>query len=139
MNAAIPAGLIGSWKLISVHYTLSDTGETIDEPLAGTCSFDANGRWTLIVIPRDADPPTNETERAALFGRIIAFSGRCRFDGERLETRPDVASNPAFKEITFVRSVTVDGDRLTMVQPEWEHPLFSGRKTVATAVWDRDG
>ena len=138
MEQTILAGLIGSWKLVSVHYTMSDNGEVIDEPVEGVCNFDVRGRWTVVVVPRGVGPPVNEAQRAAIFDRTVAFSGLCHFVNDRLEVRPDAASNPTFKDMTFIRFFNLDGDRLTISQPEWEHPFFPGRKTVGTVLWDRD-
>jgi hypothetical protein len=70
MEQEAPIGLIGSWKILSVRYIMSDNGEIIDEPLEGVCSFDANGRWTVFAIPRATAAPTNDTERAAIYGRL---------------------------------------------------------------------
>jgi hypothetical protein len=47
------SGLIGSWKLVSVQFRMSDNGEIIDEPIGGSCTFDCNGRWTVVAIPSD--------------------------------------------------------------------------------------
>jgi len=45
-------GLIGSWRLIALQFTMSDNGEVIDEPIEGISTFDANGRWTMIALPQ---------------------------------------------------------------------------------------
>jgi len=93
MNAML-AKLIGSWTLQSLKFTMSDTGEVIEAPMEGVCTFDANGRWTVVTVPADMSGPTNDAERAALFNRTIAFSGPCQFDGNKLTVIPDFASYP---------------------------------------------
>ncbi|MGE0225746.1 MAG: lipocalin-like domain-containing protein [Acetobacteraceae bacterium] len=130
--------LIGSWKLVSIVFTMSDNGETICQPLSGFCTFDADGRWTVVAVPSDLPAPTTDAERVTLFNRTIAFSGRCSVSGNRLTVKVDVAWNPAFHGSELVRFVDLEGDRLIVTQPEWEHPFFNGRKTVVTVEWVRE-
>jgi len=80
----------------------------------------------------------HDAECAAIFNRIIAFSGRCKLHGNRLNAIVDTAWNPAFQGAELVRFIDLQGDRLTITQPEWEHPFFKGRKTVVTIAWDRE-
>jgi hypothetical protein len=138
MEQGTPAELIGSWTLASAYFTMSDNGEVIAHQAEGICTFDKNGRWTVFAMPKDAKAPANEQERAAIYDRLVAFSGRCVFQGNRLEVTPDNIWNPALKGQRFVRFLNLDGDCLTITQPEWEHPFFPGRKTVATILWQRE-
>jgi hypothetical protein len=138
MGEAGLSGLIGSWRLIALQFTMSDNGEVIDEPMEGVSTFDANGRWTFVGVPSDLAGPTNDAERAAIFNRSIAFSGRCEVTGNQINVKADVMSNPALKGLEFTRFFTLDGDRLTITQPEWPHPFFNGRKAVALVSWQRD-
>ena len=138
MNDINRDGLLGSWKLTSVQFRMSDNGEILDEHLQGFCTFAANGRWTAVAVPSDLDAPGSDAERSAIFSRTIAFSGRCSFDGNQMTAKLDVAWNPAFKGVELQRIVELEGDRLTIIQPEWEHPFFKGRKTVVTVSWERD-
>lgn len=117
---------------------MSDNNEVIDKPRQGVCTFDANGRWTVVGVPSDAAGPTNDIERATLFSRIVAFSGRCELNGNQMNVKVDVAWNPAFKGMEFTRFIELEGDRLTITQPEWEHPFFKGRKTVVVVSWERE-
>jgi len=138
MGEAGLSGLIGSWRLISVQFRMSDNGEVIDEPIEGVATFDANGRWTVVAVPSDLAGPTSDAERAAIFNRTIAFSGRCELHGNQMNVKADVAWNPAFKGMEFTRFLDLEGDRLTITQPEWEHPFFKGRKTVVVVSWERE-
>jgi hypothetical protein len=130
--------LIGSWRLVSLQFRMSDNGEVVDEPMDGFCTFDAGGRWTFVGIPADLAGPTNDQERAAVFSRTVAFSGKCTLKGNQLDTKLDVAWNPAFKGFEFTRFIELRGDRLTVIQPEWKHPFFNGRLAVAEVRWERD-
>ena len=138
MGAARFSELIGSWRLMSVQFRMSDTGEVIDEPMEGVGTFDANGRWTVVAVPADLAGPTSDAERVALFNRTVAFSGRCELNGNQMNVTADVAWNPAFKGMEFTRFINLEGDRLTITQPEWEHPFFKGRKTIVVVSWQRE-
>ena len=89
-------------------------------------------------MPCGRKAPTTDQEHAELFNRLIAFSGRCRRDGAGIMVKIDVAWNPAFIGAEIYRAIDLKGDRLTVTQPEWEHPFFPGRKTVVTVYWDRE-
>src|SRR6516165_3693610 len=62
--------LVGTWKLVSVKFELTDTGESIDmygpEPL-GYFILTAEGRLIVIETVRDRQPPQNDVDNAALF------------------------------------------------------------------------
>jgi Lipocalin-like domain len=130
--------LVGSWRLVSVQFKMSDDGEVIEEHHNGVCTFDADGRWTAISTPFGVAVPETDGDRAAVFSRIVAFSGRFRLDGNQMFTKIDVAWNPAFVNAEWLRIIDLNGNRLTMTQPEWEHPFFPGRKTVVTVIWVRE-
>ena len=36
------------------------------------------------------------------------------------------------------RIVEIDGERMTITQPEWEHPFFPGRKMTGIVTWLRE-
>ena len=99
---------------ISVQFRISDNGEVIDEPMEGVSTFDANGRWTFVGVPSDLAGPTSDAERAAIFSRTIAFSGRSELNGNQLNAKIDVAWNPAFKGFEVTRFIDLEGDRLTI-------------------------
>jgi hypothetical protein len=131
-------GLIGSWKLVSMQFRMSDNGEILDEPMQGICTFDANGRWTVLAVPPNLIAPTNDGERAAIFNRMIAYSARCTFTANQLNAKIDAAWTPDFKGMQFNRFVDLESDMLTITSPEWEHPFFEGRKTVVVVSWERE-
>jgi len=109
MTGSILNALIGSWKLTSVDFKMSDNGEIISENLTGFCTFDANGRWTAVTVPSGRKAPTTDQERVELFNRLIAFSGRCRQDGAAIMVKIDVAWNPAFIGAEIYRAIDLRG------------------------------
>jgi hypothetical protein len=133
--------LVGSWRLVTAKGKLSDSGKLVDllgpDPL-GFCTFDANGRWTVVTTASGLATPTSDLERAGLFTRMVAFTGRYHIDGDLIVTKVDVAWSPALVGSDLTRVADLDGDQLTLIQPEWEHPFFPGRKMVGIVVWSRE-
>ena len=67
--------LVGTWKLTSVKFELTDTSESIDMYGPETLGFlilTAEGRFMVIETVRDRQPPQNDDDNAALFKSMIA-------------------------------------------------------------------
>jgi hypothetical protein len=132
--------LVGSWRLVSIRTTLSDTGETIDlfgtDPLGyGIFTFD--GRWMVMVtsVSRTASDTEGQTDNSGRFG---AYSGRYFLAGNKVTVRVDVASRPESMGQEQVRFAVLNGDILTLTTPEQELEWAGGSKGVGTAVWERE-
>jgi hypothetical protein len=138
MANSLLSELVGSWKLVSGQFKMSDNGEIIIEHPHGFCTFDSNGRWTAVSVRSGQKKPETDQECADLFNHMVAFSGRCRTDGAGIVVTVDAAWNPAFTGAELHRTVDIRDDRLTIAQPEWEHPFFPGRKTIVTVYWERE-
>ena len=135
------APLVGSWCLLSVGSTFTDTMERI-EPWGpnpeGRMVFDSGGRIVFIFTKPNREPPTNDTERARLFDGLLAYTGLVRLDGPgRLITTVDVAWNPAFGG-EQLRFFAIDDDRLTIRTAEHINPQFPMRKLVADVIFMRE-
>jgi hypothetical protein len=134
--------LVGSWKLVSAVGKMSDTGEIVHllgpNPL-GFCMFDANGRWMVVTSASLLPILTNDADRAEWFSRrLVAFSGRFDLSQNSIVVSVDVAWNPALVGATMTRVVEMDRERMTLIQPEWEHPFFPGRKMIGIVTWHRE-
>ena len=134
--------LVGSWRLVSLGATMSDTQERI-EPYGsnpdGYMTLSASGRIMFLFMNSNRPAPTTDQERAALFNLMTAYTGHVRIDAPgRLTTRVDLAWNPQFQG-EQIRFFTLEGDRLTIRSPEQTHPLYRDRLLVADVVWVREG
>jgi hypothetical protein len=123
--------LVGTWKLVSVKFELTDTGESIDmygpEPL-GYFILTAEGRLIVIETVRDRQPPQNDDDNAALFKSMLAYSGHCRvLDDNRFVTDVDVAWHPAWMNTEQTRAFEIDDDLLSVSTVGMVHPNFPGR------------
>jgi Lipocalin-like domain len=133
--------LVGSWKIISAEGRFVDSNEVVQllgpAPL-GYCMFDENGRWIVVTTAAQSATVT-DAECARWFRqRMVAFSARYEIREDTILAKVDVAWNPALVGAQIPRQVELDGNRMTITQPAWEHPFFPGRKMVGVIVWERE-
>src|SRR5438132_2667133 len=112
-----PKSLVGTWKLVSVNFELTDTGESTDmygpDPL-GFLVLTAEGRFMVIETARDRQPPQNDADNAALFKSMLAYSGHCHFlDDNRFVINVDVGWHPAWMNTEQTRAFEIDRDLLS--------------------------
>jgi hypothetical protein len=135
------SALLGSWRLLSMGFTFTDTKERI-EPRgsnpSGCLVLDASGRIMVLFTRSNRRPPTNDGERAILFNDIMAYTGLIRLDGaDCFITTVDGAANPSWSG-EQVRIFTMDGDRLTIGSNPQAVPLFPGRLVVGDMDFVRE-
>ena len=133
--------LVGSWRLVSLGVTLSDTRERI-EPYGkhpvGYMVLSDSGRIMFLFTTANRQVPETNQARAELFDSMTAYTGHVRIDAPgRLTTRVDLAWNPGF-EGDQIRFFTLEGDRLTIQSAEQTHPQYRERLLVADVVWVRE-
>lgn len=135
------SGLLGSWKLISAPVRMEDTGEVI-EPLGpdprGYVIFAPNGRMMVILTAGGRSPPANDTESAALFHAMTAYTGRFEVHQNRVLFKIDAAWQPAWENTELLRFFELEGDKLTVRTAVQEHPAYPGRKLRSVLTWTRD-
>ena len=133
--------LVGSWRLVSLGLTFSDTGERV-EPYGlhpdGYMVLEASGRIMFLFTKANRSAPASDAERAMLFNDMTAYTGLVRLDGlERFITTIDLAWNPVWQG-EQLRFFTLDGDRLTIRSAEQTHPATGDRLLVGDLVWTRE-
>ena len=117
--------LFGWWKILSFQVEFEDAGEP-----ANTYGINPLGhllieRDRMMSILTSRDRP--DTAPAALFGTIIAYSGSCRVEGDKLIVKVETAWHPAWVGTEQVRFFKVDGSVLSMTTAWQTHPLYGGR------------
>jgi hypothetical protein len=135
----------GTWKLISEHRTLVDTGETVDlnpgVSVSGYITYGRDGRMIGLVVrgsrpkPESVDKMTDQ-QRANLFRSMVAYGGTYKFQGGTMEHYVDISWNEVWTGTTQIRDVKRDGDRLIF---RTRPAPFSGdgRMSVVTLVWEK--
>ena len=121
--------LVGTWRLVS-EAAWDAAGQpypTVLGPMPmGVLSFTAAGR--MIAVLADGRPDPIDGTRA-----YASYCGTYTFDGARLITHPDGASDDRFRS-PQIRDVHFEGDRLTMRPPAG----FVGAEGVRREyVWER--
>ena len=108
------SALVGTWKL--VRATARDAaGKPLPEPYAGKgigrVVFTADGRMQSVVCDGRRELTPGETRD------YNSYCGNYTFDGSRLVTRVDAASDPSRVGGDQVRGVRFEGERVVLLPP----------------------
>jgi hypothetical protein len=136
-----PAGhLIGVWPLLSIKVEFIDTGELADvygpRP-SGFLIFTGSGRMMAIVTAGDRGPPETQSDRAALFDEMMAYTGNYRIEDDKFVTSVDVAWHPVWNGTDQPRFFQLEGDVLTITTPQQTRPKYDNRPVRGILVWHR--
>ena len=106
--------IVGTWKLAAA--TARDrSGNPLPAPFGGKgmglLTLNAGGRMMAVICDSRPELPAG-TDRA-----YSSYCGNYSFDGSRLITRVDAASDPARLGSDQVREVSFDGDRMILRPP----------------------
>lgn len=134
--------LVGSWRLISVEATFTDTGErvaTFGPAPNGRMVLTQAGRIMFLITKSERLPPATDAARATLFNETIAYSGQVRLDGPgQFVTKVDMSLFPEEIGTEKLRLFALDGDRLVITRPEQTSRVTKGRTAVSNLVWQRE-
>jgi hypothetical protein len=134
--------LVGSWRLLSVEATFTDTGEriaTFGAAPNGRMIFTPAGRIMFLITKPDRQPAGSDAARAMLFNETIAYSGQVRLAGPgQFVTVVEISLLPEEVGTEKLRLFTIDGDRLIITRPEQTSRVTKGRRAVSTLVWTRE-
>ena len=135
------AQLFGAWRLVSIQVQMEDTGELLDlhgtDP-RGFIIFAPEGRMAAVITSGGRKLPTTDTETAALFRDMSAYTGRFRIEGNLMFNAVDVAWHPAWDNTPQPRFFVLDGGRLTLTTKVQGHPSHPGRMMRGIVVWTRE-
>jgi len=106
--------IVGTWKLVGAKARDRD-GKALPEPYGGKglgrVMFNADGRMMAVTCDGRNELPA---------GAVRAYSSYCgnyTFDGSRLVTRVDAASDPSRVGSDQVRGVRFEGERVVLLPP----------------------
>ena len=106
--------IVGTWKLVAAA-ARDHSGNPLPAPYGGKgmgrVMFNADGRMMAVTCDGRAELPAG-TSRA-----YSSYCGTYTFDGARLVTRVDAASDPARIGSDQVREVSFNGDRMILRPP----------------------
>ena len=106
--------IVGTWKLL--HTTARDaTGAARPAPYGGNAlgrvTFTADGRMMSVVCDGRPELPAGVTREYS------SYCGNFTYDGEKLVTRVDAASDPSRIGSDQVRGVRFEGERMVLIPP----------------------
>lgn len=134
--------LVGSWRLLTVAATFTDTGErvaTFGPDPSGRMALTPAGRIMFLITRSNRQPPANDAARATLFNTTIAYSGEVRFAGAgQFITTVEISLFPDEIGTEKLRRFALDGDRLTITRPEQTSRVTQGRTAVSELIWARE-
>ena len=133
--------IVGTWRLVSVHYEDQATGECT--PLYGAHPkgiqiATPEGRWLALMTAEGRGVPNTDDERAQALKTMIAYTGRYRVEGGNVITKVEAAWNEAWVGTEQVRAIRFDRDKLYLQSPPMPHPNIGGRVVRVIVEWQRD-
>jgi hypothetical protein len=136
------APLVGSWRLLSVEATFTDTGErvaTFGPNPSGRVVVTPAGRIMFLITKSDRLPAANDAMKATLFNETIAYSGTVRLAGPgQFVTTVEMSLFPEEIGTDKLRLFKIDGDRLIITRPEQTSRVTKGRRAVSNLIWMRE-
>ena len=123
--------IVGTWKL--VRATAKDgNGAPLPEPYGGNgigrVTFTADGRMQSVVCDGRRDMPPGVARDYS------SYCGNYTFDGTRLVTRVDAASDPSRIGSDQVRGVRFDGELVVLTPPPRQS---AGNQEYRELTWQR--
>jgi Lipocalin-like domain len=123
--------IIGTWRLVAAA-AHDGNGQPLPSPYGakgmGRVAFSADGRMMSVVCDGRPELPLG------VHRDYSSYCGNYTFDGARLVTKVDAASDPARIDSEQVRDVRFDEDRMILRPP----PRRSGDRTEQRELtWER--
>lgn len=129
--------LFGTWRLLTIEFVTSDTGERTEmygaDPL-GFITITPDQRMMAIISVREP----RERDDAALFKQMMAYTGPVRIEGDdQFITTVEAAWHPGWVGTEQARFFTIADDILSIISAEVSHPNYPGRKGRGIVRWER--
>ena len=123
--------IVGTWKLVRAS-AKDANGNPLPEPYGGhgigRLTFTAEGRMQSVVCDGRREMPPGETRDYS------SYCGNYSFDGTRLVTRVDAASEPSRIGSDQVRGVRFEGERMILSPPPRQTDAGAQFRELA---WDK--
>ena len=123
--------VVGTWKLMRAT-SHNPAGAPLPEPLGGNgigrLTFTADGRMMSVICDGRRELP------AGVAREYSSYCGNYTFDGSRLVTRVDAASDPSRIGSDQVRGVRFEGGRMILTPPPRR---VGGSEEYRELIWER--
>ena len=130
--------LVGSWRLLSVEATFTDTGERVatfgPEP-SGRVVVTETGRIMFLITRSNRIPAADDAARASLFNATIAYSGTILLTGpNEFVTTVEMSLFPEEVGMEKRRLFRIQGDRLIITIPQQTSRVTGRRVAVSELI-----
>ncbi len=133
------AKLYGTWKLLSIQFANSATGERRDmygpDP-QGYIVMTPDNRMMTVITSGDRTAAGGDSD-GALFGSMMAYCGPFRIEGNVFITQVEVAWHPSWVGTEQGRTFSIEDDILSITSAEVAHPMFPGQPGRGIIRWQR--
>lgn len=133
--------LVGSWRLVSIQAQFvgeSGTHDLLGPNPIGRVIYSADRHFVVFFSRSDRKPPTNDAEAAALLRSMLGYTGRFRIEGNQITSTFDGAWTEVYRQGEQVRTISIEGDTLTVRSPPQPSGMYPGKTATTTAVLVRE-
>jgi hypothetical protein len=129
--------LLGTWKLVSFQIETEDSSERRDV-------YDTHPLGVLVLTERrftallTASDQSHDADAAALFDRMMAYSGHYRVQADKIITFVDIAWHPAWLGTEQIRFFKLDDNKLSISSLPLQHPKFPDQLVRGIVVWQKE-
>ena len=133
--------LIGTWKLMSA--VMEDVESKVQtrawgERPNGCLILTSAGRWIVIQTAEGRKRAQDDTERAAAFRSMLAYSGKYRVAADKIVIKVDISADEAWIGTEQVRLFKLEGDKLHIEASPQLYPNFGGKVMRGILIWSRE-
>jgi len=134
--------LHGCWRLISQHGETQRTNERLyplGERPFGRLVLMPDGHMIALLVAEDRKEGQSDSDQAALFRSMLAYTGTYRVEGDRFIVKVDASWNEAWTGTDQERFYILDGDRLDIVTAWLPNPFSADSPPVRGVLsWRRE-
>jgi len=139
----IPSSIVGVWKLKSLSFEETASGNVLlpfGEAPKGLIVFTKGGHMMALGVEAGRKPPSSseltESERAALFSSMFAYSGVYRIEEAAAVTEVEISWNETWTGTKQIRFAEIADNKLHLKSAPFLSPQ-TGREVIGMATWER--
>ena len=139
--------LVGTWQLVGVPRTITETGEIIDltpkgTPPFGILTYGNEGRMLVLNLTSGRPKPDSleaitAEQRVQLFRTMLAYGGTDTIDGNIVSHHIDISWNEVWTGTTQIRTVTREGGRFVYATTSPAPGALDGKLGTVRLVRER--